>query len=120
VKAAPPPAHPELGRWVAAVLRVGTLAAIAMVAIGYAWAVATGERHLEAAPVVDEIAAGGGDGLAAVGLLTLTLVPPAMLVVAAVAHAARARERRMAIAAVVVAALLVGSLAVAAVLGSAI
>jgi hypothetical protein len=119
VKAAPPPAHPELGRWVAAVLRVGTLAAIAMVAIGYAWAVATGERHLEAAPVVDEIAAGGGDGLAAVGLLTLTLVPPAMLVAAAVALA-RARERRMAIAAVVVAALLVGSLAVAAVLGSAI
>ena len=114
-----PPTRPELGRWVAWILRAGTLAAIALVVVGYGWAAVAGQAHPRAAPVLDEVAGGGGDAVTAVGLLTLTLVPVVVLVVAGIAFA-RSGERRMAVTTGVVALLLVGSLATAAVIAAAI
>ena len=109
----------ELGRWVAWVLRAGTLGAIALVVAGYAWSVAAGEPHPAAAPVLDEIAAGGGTAVTALGLLTLTLVPVATLLAAALALA-RAGERRMAITTGAVVLLLLGALVTAAAIAASI
>lgn len=111
--------RPALGRWVARILQLGTLAAIALVAIGYGWAVLAGDAHLEPAPVLDAIRHGGGDAVTALGLLTLTLVPVGV-VAAAAASFLRAGERRMAATAIVVMLLLLGSLATAAVLATVI
>lgn len=113
------PPRAELGLWVAWVLRAGTLVAMALVVVGSVWSTAAGQAHPKAAPVLEEIAGGGGDAVTAVGLLTLTLVPVVMLVAAALALA-RAGERRMAITTGVVALLLVGALVTAAAIAASI
>lgn len=109
----------ELGRWVGGTLRAGTLAAMALVAIGYAWAVISGQDPAAAQPVIREIGRGGGDAVTALGLLTLTLVPIVVLGAAAAAFQ-RAGERRMAGVTAAVALLLLASLAIAGAIGAAI
>ena len=111
--------HPELGRWIGWILQLGTLAAIGLVAVGYGWAVLTGDARPDAAPVLDELRHGGGDAMMALGLLTLTLVPVAVVIAAVVAFV-RAGERRMAGTAFIVLALLLGSLGTAAALATVI
>lgn len=105
-----------LAGWISLVLRVGTFIAVALTAVGFAWASLTAEPRTGAEPVVAEMARGGGDGLAASGLLALTLVPIVMLAAAAVALGL-AGERRMGAAASGVALLLAASLVTAAVIG---
>lgn len=85
---------PELGRWIATVLRAGTLASIGVTVIGYAAAAIAGDAPERAQPLGDALAAGGGHAVMAAGLLALTLVPATMLVVAAGSFA-RSSERRM-------------------------
>jgi len=108
-----------LAGWIAASLRAGTLAAVALIGIGYAWATIGGDARQGERAVIREIAEGGGDSILAGGLLALTLVPIAVLVVAAIAFR-RAGERRMVATTVLVGALLVASLVAAAVIGPAI
>jgi hypothetical protein len=111
----PTPATP-LARWVAGVLRWGTVAAVAVIAAGFVWATLAGLPASGTRPVVDEIGAWSGDAVTAVGLLGLTLLPIAVLAVAAAAFW-RARERRMVAITLGVAALILASLAAAAIVG---
>jgi hypothetical protein len=108
-----------LADWVVPVLRYGTLFAVVLIAAGYAMAELGGAEPSAGGAVVDAIAAGGGDGVAAAGLLALTLVPAVTAGVAA-AGFARGGERRMAVVALLVTALIAASLAAAAVIGPAI
>ena len=103
----------EIGRWIAALLRYGTLGAMGLVATGWAWAALAGQDPRGARPVVAQIAEGGGDGATALGLLALTLVP-IVVVGAAALGLRRAGERGRSLAAIGVGILLVASLAVAA------
>ena len=109
---------PELGRRIALVLRVGTL--LAMVGIGAGWVAALfiGEDAPGPTPVVDLIGGMGADALIGIGLLGLTLIPVAALVVA-VPPLARSGERSRALTAVGVLVLLGASLVVAALVGGA-
>lgn len=109
------PGPAALGRWIARILRTGTLAAVGVTAIGYALAVSTGQPHDGPQPVAREVAGGGGDAVVAVGLLALTLLPVATLAAAVVAFH-RAGERRAAATAGGVTMLLLASLAAAAML----
>ena len=107
----------ERGRWlmgegIAAVLRYGTVVAIAFVGTGYLLALVGGDVRTGPVPATDLIAAGGPSALVAIGLLGLTLIPVVMLATAAAGLALR-RERRMAVASVVVIVLLLGALATA-------
>ena len=116
--------HPERGpeplaRWVAGVLRWGTLAAVAVIAAGFAWATLAGQPASGTRPVMDEIGSWSGDAMASIGLVGLTLLPVAVLGVAAAAFR-RAGEGRMTAVTLGVAALIVASLAAAAIVGPAI
>lgn len=104
----------ELGRWVAALLRYGTLGAMALVAGGWAWSALADQDPRGARPVLAQIAEGGGDGVTALGLLALTLVP-IVVVGAAALGLRRAGEQGRALTAIGVGILLVASLVVAAV-----
>lgn len=107
---------PPLARWVAAVLRWGTVAAVAVIGAGFAWAMLSGQPESGTRPVLDEIRSGSGDAVTAIGLLGLTLLPIVVLAVAAAAFWG-ARERRMVAVTLGVAALILGSLAAAAIVG---
>lgn len=107
---------PALARWVAAVLRWGTVAAVAVIATGFGWATLSGQRAGGTRAVVDEIASWSGDAVTALGLLGLTLLPIVVLGAAATAFWL-ARERRMTAVTLIVAGLIVASLAAAAVVG---
>lgn len=72
-----------LGRAVASVLRVGTMAAAAVTAAGYLLALLSPASGPGARPWTDLIVAGGPDTLIAVGLLGLSLIPVLALAVAA-------------------------------------
>lgn len=109
----------RLGPWVAATLRGGTLLAIVLVVAGMAWTLAAGGAGAGGRPVLEQIGEGGGDAVTALGLLVLTLVPPATVVMAALAFA-RSGERRMVAATLLVTVLLVASLGAAVVLGGVI
>lgn len=111
--------QPPLARWIATVLRLGTLAAVAVIAVGLVWATIAGQPRGGTRPVIDEISAGGGDGVTAVGLLALTLLPILMLCLAAAAFR-RAGEPRMVLTTLGVGALIVASLVAAAVIGPSI
>lgn len=107
----------ERGRWlvgegIAAVLRYGTVLAIAFVGSGYLIALVGGAARTGPRAATGLIADGGPSALVAIGLLGLTLIPVVMLGTAAVGLALL-RERRMAIASVVVSILLLGALATA-------
>lgn len=111
--------QPPLARWIATVLRLGTLAAVAVIAAGLGWATIGGQPRSGTRPVIEEIGAGGGDGVTAIGLLALTLLPILMLCVAAAAFGG-ARERRMVVTTLGVGGLIVASLVAAAVIGPSI
>lgn len=112
-------ASPRLGRWIAVLLRGGTLGAMVLVACGYAVAALGGEAREGPRPVLEEVGRGGGDALVAVGIMALALLPLAVLGTAAVAFAL-AGERRMTLITLLVGALLLASLVAAAVIGPAI
>jgi uncharacterized membrane protein len=94
-------------------LRAGSLAAVALVAIGLvmSW-IAPGEKPApEHAPLIDTIVAGGAAAVVSIGLLMLTLVPLAVAIGAVIGFW-RAGERRYLVGSAVVAGLLVVSLLV--------
>lgn len=103
---------------VAAVLRIGTIVAVVATGIGFVWSLASAsERPPAHSTVLDLIAAGGPDGLVAVGLLALTLVPIGALVAAGWVFAT-AGERRPLLVTAGVLVLLLGSLVTAMVIGA--
>lgn len=108
-----PPPGGRLGSRVAAVLRTGTLVAVATVSAGYLIVLLAGDDGPGARPVLDLVSGGGPDALVTLGLLALTLLPLVVLGVAAATFAGRG-ERRYLIASSVTLVLLAGSLVVAA------
>jgi hypothetical protein len=100
---------------IAAVLRTGTLAAIAAVGIGYLLLLVTGEDP-GSPSLVHLIQGGGAPALVGLGMLTLTLLPAIVLGVAVAGFRALG-ERRMVLTAAIVLILLVIILATAAVIG---
>lgn len=107
-----------LRRWVSTVLTVGVWSAVALIAVGLAWAVVSG-RPLEVAPgsLLDELTAAEPGSVVLLGILLLVLTPVAQLVAAAAAFA-RNGERRYLIVTLVVLSVLLSSLVLAAVTGS--
>lgn len=108
--------EPALARWIATSLRVGTLSAVLLIGIGYAWTTFVGAPPQGERAITREISDGGGDAVVAIGLLVLTLLPIVVLVVAGVAFA-RSGESRMVATTALVTVLLVASLVAAAVIG---
>lgn len=109
----------ELGRSIASVLRGGTLAALAATVAGFLLGLLDGSDGPGPQPVIEGIVGGGPDALISAGLLILTLTPAAALAAASlVLH--RSGERRRALVAGLVLLLLLASLAVAALVGTAI
>jgi uncharacterized membrane protein len=108
-----PPASGPLGRRIATVLRGGTIVAVAAVGVGFVLSLVAPDPDPGARPLVDLIAAGGPDAFTAVGMAALTLVPVAMLAVAAVTFL-RGGERGRFLISVAVAGMLLVSLAAAA------
>jgi uncharacterized membrane protein len=106
------------GGAIAAALRYGTLVSVAVIGIGFAWALVQGGAGASGRGVVELIGSGGADGLMASGLLGLTLVPIVVVALAA-AGAAGAGERHRAVQAAAVLLLLLASLATAALIGAA-
>ena len=100
-----------LGSGIAAVLRVGTLVAIAAVGVGYLAILASGEDP-GSPSLVDLLGGGGAPALIGIGLLGLTVIPAAVLVAAALGFWQQGERRRVATALIVLA-LLLGSLATA-------
>lgn len=100
-----------LGAGIAAVLRVGTLVAIAAVGVGYLAIVASGEDP-GSPSLVDLLRGGGAPALIGIGLLGLTMIPAGVLVVASIGFWQQGERRRVATALVVLA-LLLASLATA-------
>ena len=94
-------------------LRVGTVAAVALVAIGLimSWLDPSRATTGDHAPLVDTILAGGSPAVISVGLLLLTLVPMGVAIGALIGFW-RAAERRYLVGSAVVAGLLVASLLV--------
>jgi uncharacterized membrane protein len=109
----PPASSGTLGRRIATVLRGGTLVAVAAVGVGFVLSLVAPEPDPGARPLVDLIAAGGPDAFTAAGMAALTLVPVAMLAVAAVSFL-RSGERGPFLTTVAVAGMLLVSLAAAA------
>jgi len=103
---------------VSTLLRLGTLAAVVVIGLGLTWALWTATPGPSDLTVVELIARGGPDALIALGLLALTLIPIAVVSVAAVVFA-RLGERRSVFIAAGVLVLLVVSLVASAVLGAA-
>lgn len=113
----PPNRRPELLReGIGAVLRFGTLAAIAAVGIGYLLLLESGDAP-GAQPLLELLREGGGGAVVGIGLLVLTLLPIGVLVVASVGFSRRG-ERRGLVVTLVVLALLALSLVAGVVLTS--
>ena len=106
-----PPDRDLLGPGIAAVLRVGTLVAMAAIGIGYVAIFLTGEDP-GTETLVRLVAKGGATALLGLGLLGLTLIPAVALGVAVAGFRQRGEDRRVATALAVLA-LLLASLAVA-------
>ena len=100
-----------LGRGIAAVLRVGTLVAMAAIGIGYVATLLGGEDPGPRS-LVHLVGDGGAPALLGVGLLGLTVIPAVALGVAAAGFRQRGEDRRVATALAVLL-LLLASLAVA-------
>ena len=108
----------DLGRGIAAILRIGTVLAVLVIGIGFVVASMTGLPSGGSRPFIDYVTHSGPDTQIAVGLFGLTLLPLAVIGFAARIFA-RDGERQQLWTTLLVLALLVGSLAVAAVLGPA-
>ena len=115
---APRPDQGQLGRRIALTLRVGTLAAMALIGIGFVAGLAGAGTPAGPTPLTEMIGGGGADALVGIGLLALTLIPGVVLAICAVTLWPLG-ERRNAIASLVALALLAGSLVIAVVLGAA-
>lgn len=102
----------SLHEGVAAVLRIGTLVAMAFVATGYGLALFLGAVPAGPLPVLELMGEDIHSTLVGVGLLGLALIPVAMVLAAAVAFASFG-ERRMLATSVLVVLLLVGALVAA-------
>lgn len=100
-----------LGGGIAAVLRVGTLVAIAAVGIGYLAILASGEASASQ-PLVELLGGGGAPALIGIGLLGLTMIPAVVLATTAIGFW-HAGERRRVATALGVLGLLLASLATA-------
>ena len=107
----------DLGRGIAAILRVGTGLAILVIGIGFVIASMTGLPSQGARPLTDYFVDGGRDTQIAAGLFALTLLPLVATAYAAWIFAERG-ERRQLVTTLIVLALLAGSLVVAAILGA--
>jgi uncharacterized membrane protein len=102
----------DLGRVIAAVLRAGTVLAVACIVVGFGIGLVDSSDEPGAIPVLEALRRGGADALIGTGLLALTLTPPAALAAAALSlH--RSGERRHATVAGIVLLLLAIGLAVA-------
>lgn len=112
----PPPAG-RLGARIAALLRAGTLLAVAAVGAGFVIVLVSGESGPGARPVLQLVAAGGPDALIATGLLGLTALPLGVLGVAAATFAAEG-ERRYLASSLATLGLLVASLVTAAIVAA--
>jgi hypothetical protein len=109
----------ELGRHIAIVLRVGTLAAVVALAAGYVIVAAGGASAPAGSSVLERLGDGPGDALLVIGLLALTLTP-LVAVLGATIDLVRAGERTRAMtAALVVVLLLVALVAAASLTGQA-
>jgi uncharacterized membrane protein len=106
----------ELGRGIAAILRVGTILAVLTIAIGFVVASMTGLPSRGGRPLTDYLALPGPDAPIAVGLFALTLLPLIAIGYAARVFA-RSGERHRLVVSLVVIALLGASLVVAAAIG---
>ena len=106
-------AEDRLERLVTVPLRVGMLAAVALIAIGFVagWLDPGEPPAVDRAPLVDTILAGGAPALTSVGLLLLTLVPLGVAIGAVIGFW-RSGERRYLVGSAVVVGLLVASLLV--------
>jgi hypothetical protein len=113
VTAGPPGGR--LGARIAAVLRIGTLVAVAAVATGFVIALFGRAEGLGARPVLDLVGAGGADALITLGLVGLTLLPFGVLAVAALTFGTHG-ERRYLLSSLATLGLLVASLVAAALL----
>jgi uncharacterized membrane protein len=100
-----------LGKGIAAVLRIGTLLAIAAVGLGYLLVLVSGEEP-GSPPLLALLQAGGPSAVIGVGLFGLTLLPMVVLVVAA-AGFRRLGERRLVLTSLGALVLLLASLATA-------
>jgi uncharacterized membrane protein len=108
----------QLGRGIAAVLRIGTVLAVLVIGIGFVVASMTGLPSKGARPLTDFVTDSGPDTPIAVGLFALTALPLIAIGYAARAFAADGERRQLATTLVVLV-LLAASLAVAAVIGTA-
>ncbi|MEO8247443.1 MAG: DUF1634 domain-containing protein [Chloroflexota bacterium] len=110
-------AEARLRSWISTTLTVGMLLAIVVMLVGLALALVTG-RGLEAGPdwVAGLMGAEPGS-IVMFGVLLLTLTPVVQLVVAALAFG-RAGEHRYLVITLIVLGLLVGSVAIAIVVGN--
>jgi uncharacterized membrane protein len=101
---------------VARPLRYGTLVAVAVIAVGLLASLGQPvEIERDPVPLLDAVAAGGGEAVTAIGLLLLCLVPLAVTLAAAAAFARRGEPRYLGTS-LLVAALLAASLIVPALL----
>ncbi|HEX7172263.1 MAG TPA: DUF1634 domain-containing protein [Candidatus Limnocylindria bacterium] len=91
-----------LGGGIAAVLRIGTLVAIAAIGIGYVAILASGAEP-GSPSLVDLLLGGGAPAVIGIGLLGLTMIPAGVLAVAAIGFWQHGERRRVAIALVVLA-----------------
>jgi uncharacterized membrane protein len=111
-----PPTEPTFGR-LAAILRIGTVVAVGIVAAGLAWSFVAGAAGVTDRGVLEHIGAGGADALIAIGLIGLVLVPIVALG-SAVATFAQAGERRSLGISATVLVLVLASLAAAVAIGT--
>lgn len=95
---------------IAAVLRLGTLAAVVAIAIGYLMLLASGDAP-GTQPLLELLPAGGGGAVVGIGLFGLTMLPVAVLTVAAVGFWRRGEQREMALSLLVLALLVGGAVA---------
>ena len=106
----------ELGRGIAAILRVGTIMAVLTISVGFIVASMTGLPSRGGRPLTDYLTIPGPDAPIAVGLFALTLLP--MIAIAYAARVfARGGERHRLAMSLIVLALLGASLVVAAAVG---
>ena len=99
---------------VSAVMRVGTLVAMAIVAIGYGLMLIT-DTAPGSPPIVELLLEGGAGSVIGLGLLGLTLLPVLVLAASAIGFR-RLREHRLVVTTLVALLLLLASLALAVIL----